>query len=96
MRINKYVKEGKRIMVLQNPPTCRSCSHKQASIPEGTPFERDFICNIKLSKLVYKNVLVGELGKKVGDFGGNDGIEVFGGDEMFEGMIREVNLRVGG
>jgi hypothetical protein len=43
-------------MVLQNPPTCRSCPHKQASIPEGTPFERDFICNNILTNLVYKNV----------------------------------------
>ena len=48
-------------MVLQNPPTCRSCPHKQASIPEGTPFERDFICNRLVSKYVYKNLSQGEL-----------------------------------
>jgi hypothetical protein len=43
---------------LQNPPTCRSCPHKQASIPEGTPFERDFISNNILTNLVYKNVCI--------------------------------------
>jgi len=44
------------MIVLQNPPTCRSCPHKQASIPEGTPFERDFICNDKTMAGGYKNV----------------------------------------
>lgn len=44
----------RKIKALQNPPTSRSCPHKQAGTFR-TSFERDFICNDDNMRLSFIN-----------------------------------------